>query len=522
MKIFNIKLMSLIVCFVFSNITLAQFSVKEFDQYVDAVMKSFEVPGISVAIVKEGKVILAKGYGRKKMGENIPVDENTLFNIASNTKAFTATALAILVEEGKLEWEKPVINYLPSFRLSNPYVTDELTVKDLLVHRSGLGLGAGDLLWWPASTYNRKEIVHRLQFIPLENSFRNTYAYDNVLYLVAGELIEAVTDSSWEDFIYTRILKSVEMRNSRVRVSDILRESNVASPHAKINEEVKPITPFTSDNTNPAGGILSNAVDMARWMIVQLDSGRLANGGRLFSPQTTRQLWTIVTPIPIGEPPPNMTHLRANFNGYALGFVVRDYLGKKMLTHTGGMPGYVSRVTLLPELKLGISILTNQESGNAFNALTYYVLDKYINAKKFDWVKELKNLEVRFDSISKAAEKSLYAERDTNSRPSLPLAKYMGTYRDSWYGEVVIKFEDDKPVIKFSNTPSLYGDLIHWQYDTFIARWRDRELRADAFVTFYLDPDGSIEEVKMRAVSPETDFSFDFHDLLLKPVHSKK
>ena len=522
MKLFNIKLMFLIACFVFANITFAQFSVREFDKYVDAVMRSFDVPGISVAIVKEGKVILAKGYGKKKMGENIYVDENTLFNIASNTKAFTATALAILAEEGKISWDTPVINYLPWFRLSDPFVTNELTVKDLLVHRSGLGLGAGDLLWWPTSTYDRKDITRRLKFIPLENRFRYTYAYDNVLYLVAGELIEAITDSSWEDFVYSRILNRVGMKHSRVRVSDILREINIASPHAKIDGQVRPITPFTSDNTNPAGGILSNAQDMAKWMIVQLDSGRLENGGRLFTPLTTRQLWTIVTPIPISEPPPEMVQLRANFNGYALGFVIRDYLGKKIVSHTGGMPGYVSRVTLVPDIKLGISILTNQESGNAFNALTYFVLDKYLGAKKYDWITQLKKLEQTGDSINRSEEKNLATARDTTSGPSLPITRYMGKYRDAWYGDVIIMLEENKPVIKFLHTPSLVGDLVHWQYDTFIAMWRDRVLRADAYVTFYIAPDGSIEYVKMRAVSPETDFSFDFHDLLLKPVHSKE
>ncbi len=496
----------------------AQLSVSEFDKYVGVVMKEFEVPGLCVTIVKDGKVILAKGYGVKKLGENSVVDERTLFNIASNTKAFTATALAILVEEGKLVWDAPVIKYLPWFRLADPCVTRELTVKDLLVHRSGLGLGAGDLLWWPTSAYTRREIAARLQFIPLETSFRSTYAYDNVLYLVAGEVIEAVTDSSWEDFVESRILKPLGMTGSKTRLSGILTNSNVATPHAKIDGLVRPVTAFTGDNSNPAAGVLSNAVDMAKWMIVQLDSGRLSDVSRLFSRNSTRQLWSEVTPIPISEPPPVLSRLRSNFNGYALGFGVRDYRGRKVVSHTGGMPGYLSRVTMLPEDKLGIAVLTSQESGNAFNVLTYYVIDRYLKAGAFDWVTTLKKLELRADTMTEAEQRSREAARDTTSRPSLPIAKYMGTYRDDWYGDIVMALENGKPTIKFSHTPSLTGELVHWQYDTFIARWYDRELRADAYVTFALNPDGSIDQVKMQAVSSATDFSFDFHDLLLKPV----
>jgi len=167
------------------------------DDFVESIRSAFNVPGIGLAIVKDGRVVLARGYGVRTLGKPGDVDGNTLFGIASNTKAFTATAIGMLVEEGKLEWDAPVTRYIPWFRLSDPYVTREITVRDLLVHRSGLGLGAGDLLWWPASTYNRKEIARRLSSIPLATSFRNAYAYDNVLYLVAGEVIESVSGQTW-------------------------------------------------------------------------------------------------------------------------------------------------------------------------------------------------------------------------------------------------------------------------------------------------------------------------------------
>jgi CubicO group peptidase (beta-lactamase class C family) len=505
------------------NVLRAQTALpRDFDQYVEQVRRQFEVPGLCVAVVKDGKVVLSRGYGVRTLGTSEKVDAKTNFGIASNTKAFTATALGLLVEEGKLTWDARVIDYLPWFQLSDPYATRELTIRDLLVHRSGLGLGAGDLLWWPSSNYNRKEIARRLRYIPLATSFRSTYAYDNVLYLIAGEVIESVSGLSWEDFVQKRILEKVGMSSSNVRHSDATKKGNIATPHAPINNVVRPISPFDSDNTNPAGGINSNADDMAKWMICQLDSGKLADGSRLFSPGTTRQLWSIVTPIPIGNAPPELTPLQANFSGYALGFGVRDYRGRKVVSHTGGLPGYVSKVALVPSLRLGVTVLTNQESGEAFEAIVYRVLDHYMNAEPYDWPGAYKKFRARVDSMTAAAEKSTTISRDSLSKPSLPLAKYAGTYSDAWYGDVVIEHKNGSLSIRFVPTPSLTGKLEHYQYNTFIARWTDPELRADAFITFSLNPDGTIEQAKMKAVSPATDFSFDFHDLLLKPAQARR
>ena len=493
----------------------------DLDSYVQKVMKEFEVPGIALAIVKDGKPLLTKGYGVRTIGKPEKVDEHTLFGIASNTKAFTATSIGILVEEGKLEWDAPVIRYLPWFRLSDPYVTQELTIRDLLVHRSGLGLGAGDLLWWPTSTYDRKEIAKRLQFIPLKTSFRSAYAYDNVLYLIAGEVIEAVSGQTWEDFVASHILAKVGMTESNVRHAEAGSGGNVATTHARVDGVVRPIAPFTSDNTNPAGGINTSATDIAKWMSVQLDSGRIAGGTRLFSPRTTYQLWSIVTPIPIGGIPPGLemlSPLRSNFNGYALGFGVRDYRGYKLVSHTGGLPGYVSRVSMIPQLGLGVAVLTNQESGEAFESITWHVLDHFIQGAHTDWLAGFKKLHDMSEQRIAASDANTAAHRDSLSHPSLPLASYAGTYNDPWYGDITIRLEQGKLIMQFDHTPSLLGDLEHWQYDTFIARWRDHELRADAFITFSLNPDGSISQARMQAVSPSTDFSFDFQDLVLKPV----
>jgi CubicO group peptidase (beta-lactamase class C family) len=491
-----------------------------FDRYVRRVMQTFTVPGLSVAIVKDGKVVLAKGYGVRRMGDPAAVDERTRFGIASNTKLFTATALALLVEEGKLEWDAPVIRYLPWFAMYDPYVTRELSVRDLLVHRSGLGLGAGDLLWWPPSTYDRKEIARRLRFIPPATSFRSAYAYDNVLYTVAGEVIEAVSGQVWEEFVRTRILEKVGMTESDVLHSGAGGGGNTAGTHAEVEGTVRAIAPFLSDNTNPAGGIMSGAADMAKWMIVQLDSGRVAGGGRLFSTGTTTQLWRDVTPTPIGDPPDGLPHLRPHMAGYALGLNVRDYRGRTLLQHTGGLPGYVSKVAMIPELRLGVAVLTNQESGQAFESIAYQVLDHYLGAKAPDYPAIYERLVRQGRTELQALDRRASATRDSTSGPSLPLGRYAGTFRDAWYGDVTMALEGEGLVIRFSRSPSLVGDLIHWQHDSFLARWRDRELRADAYATFALNYDGSIERLRLVPSSPAVDFSFDFQDLVLRPVPS--
>jgi CubicO group peptidase (beta-lactamase class C family) len=488
------------------------------DAYVSEVLKAFEVPGLALTVVKGDQLLLAKGYGVRTLGQPATVDARTLFGIASNTKVFTAVALGLLVEEGKVEWAAPVVRYLPAFQMWDPWVTREITVRDLLVHRSGLGLGAGDLLWWPPSTYDRKEVARRLRYLRPATSFRSAYAYDNVLYLVAGEVIETVSGQTWETFVTRRILEPVGMSGSNVSHSGVLAPGNVATPHARVEGVVRAVKPFDSDLTNPAGGINSNAEDMGRWLQVLLRSGRLAEGRRLYSDETARELEAIVTPIPISDPPEELRALRPQFLGYGLGLGIADYRGHKLVRHSGGLPGYVSHVLRVPDRDLGICVLTNQEADAAYRALIYSILDHFLEAPRTDWLAASLKAEARAREQVAEAERKTQGARDATSRPSLALAGYAGTYRDDWYGDVAVTLESGKPVIRFTRTPSLVGELEHWQHDTFVARWRDRELRADAFVSFALDPDGKVERATMRAVSPSTDFSFDFHDLLLRPL----
>lgn len=486
------------------------------DAIVARALKTFPTPGVSVVVIQDGRVVVAKGYGVKTLGDTARVTPTTRFGIASNTKLFTATALGLLVEEGKLEWDAPVIRYLPQFAMYDPFVTRELTVRDLLVHRSGLGLGAGDLLWWPASTYSRKDIMHRLRYIKPATSFRSAYAYDNVLYLVAGEIIESMSGMSWERFVEERILGKIGMTSTTSRHGDAAAVGDVATTHAPVNGALRVIAPMTSDNTNPAGGINSGAVDMAKWMLAQLDSGRLANGVHLFRAATARQLWAPVTPTPFGTPPPELAPLKREFGFYALGLNVIDFRGQKTLHHTGGLPGYLSSVAFVPSAGAAVVVLTNDES-STFLALTWALLDRALNAPPFDWIAGYATLAARQDRALAEAAQSAQTSRDSLSRPSLAIARYIGTYEDVWYGDVGVSLEQGNLVMRFSHTPQLVGDMVPWQHDTFLVRWRDRELRADAYATFALLPDGTIDQVKMVPASPDVDFSFDFADLLLKP-----
>jgi len=488
------------------------------DQVVERARREFEIPGMAVAVVKDGKVVLAKGYGVRKIGNSAPVTAQSLFRIASNSKAFTTAALAILVDEGKLGWDDRVVDRLPAFQMYDPYVTREMTVRDLVTHRSGLGLGAGDLMFWPSTDLTPDEIVRRIRFLKPATSFRSRYAYDNVLYLVPGQLIRAATGKPWEEFMRERILGPVGMPRTTVDSQALMRDADVATPHSRADGKLVALA-LADHVLSPAGSVISSVSDLAKWVIVQLGRGRLADGRRLFSEAQSKEMWSPQTILPIADLPAGApAALRPNFSAYGLGWMLRDYRGRKMVYHTGALAGYVSRVTMVPDLDLGIVVLTNQEDAGAHGAVTWTILDQYLGAPETDWVAAFREMERVETAEGEAEARKAAGTRNANSRPSLPPAAYAGRYRDAWYGDVTIEERGGKLGISFSHTKELAGDLEHWQYDTFVARWRDRTLAADAYVTFWLRPDGKVEQAKMKAVSPLTDFSFDFQDLDLRPV----
>ena len=496
------------------------------DAYVARTLKEFGVPGMAVAVVKDGQVVLAKGYGVRRAGEPAPVDADTLFGIASNTKAFTCAALSILVEEGKLAWDDPVTKHLPEFQMYDPWVTREVTVRDLVTHRAGLGLGGGDLMWWPPTTFTRREIVRGIRWVKPASSLRSRYAYNNVMFVAAGEVVAAVAGTSWDDFVERRVLAPTGM--SRTTTTVAAGADNQAAPHLEVKGVVAPVAAMDFANAAAAAGLRSSASDMARWLTMLLECGREkeAPAGRTcaLKPESIRRLWSAQTVQGTPDPPAGLEPTKANFAAYGLGFGLRDYRGRKVVSHTGGLPGYVSLVTLVPEERLGLVVLTNQEENGAFEAVRYRVLDEYLGAPvpPVDWIAAFRK---RAEDERKKAEEAVAkaaAARDTASRPSLPLANYAGRYRDPWYGNVTIAEEAGRLVLSMTRTPGMVADLEHWQHDAFVARWREAymsdETPADAYVSFALKPDASIERVTMAAVSPAIDFSFDYQDLLLTPV----
>ena len=499
----------------------------DLDAYVAKALAAFNTPGAAVAVVKDGRVVLAKGYGLRHLGEPAPVDAHTLFQIASNTKAFTTAALAMLVDEGKLAWDDPVTKYLPWFQLSDPYVTRELTVRDLLTHRSGLGLGAGDLLWYH-SDYPRDSILRRIRYANVASSFRSRFAYDNVLYVAAGEVIPAVTGLSWEEFIRRRIFVPLGMSEARLTARGVRPEENFAAAHAMVDQRLTVISRDTFDATNAAGGVVANVTDLAKWMIVQLDSGRVGarattagdSGRRLWSVARTKEMWSAQTIQPIDELTPALADYRPNFYLYGLGWDLRDYRGQKLATHTGGLDGMTSRTLLVPAARLGVVVLSNGESPLG-TAVAWRVLDHYLKAPPTDWVSKLAEYVRAAEAEGHEVERKAAGARHQASRPSLPLGGYAGRYTDRMYGDVTITDEAGRLVLRFSHSPALTGDLEHWQYDTFVAHWRQRNI-PDIYVTFALKPDGSIDTMKMAAVSPLADFSYDFQDFVFRPAEPQR
>lgn len=492
----------------------------DLDDYVSKVLQAFQVPGIGLGIVKDGKIVLAKGYGVKKLGDPAPVDENTLFSIASNSKAFTATAIAMLVEEGKLNWEDKVIAHLPWFRMADDYVTTHLTLRDLFVHHSGLNAYANDVLLFPPSTFSRRELLEKLKDVKLKYDFRTVYAYDNILYLAAGEIIAAKTGMSWEDFVKNRIFNKVGMNRSISKYSSLKSQTNVAYAHAVRDGKLQMLDSFfdmnIGDASNPAGGVVSSAKDMSKWLITQLDSGRTPDQGRLFKPTATQELWKIIRPMPVGQEPEWLKPAQRHFSGYALGFRTYDYRQYQVIGHGGLLTGFVSQIAIVPDLRLGVVVLTNQLSTGAYMAIINYILDYNMKAAPFDWLagykKEWDKSLVRRDSVQQSR-KSIVPNSDLHL--SLPLEKYAGMYKDGLMGSIVISKGEKGLSMRFVKSPMYEAELSHFHGDMFKVNYKNKNMGEGPFLSFSLNPDLSIREA--RFISSFSNADSELEDIVLTP-----
>jgi len=479
-------------------------------------MATFDVPGMAIAIVKDGKIVFAKGYGVREKGKTAPVTPDTIFQIGSNTKAFTAAALAILVDEGKLTWDDKVIDHLPDFRMYDPYVTREFTIRDLLTHRSGLGAGAGDLMFVPATDMSRAEVIRGLRHLRPVSGFRSKYDYDNLLYIVAGEVVASASGQSWEDFVENRIMKPLGMTRCSANLARVAGRVNVASPHVVMEGKATAVRAMNMDVVGPAGTINCSLTDMTKWLTVQLNRGALSDSRRLFSSERSSEMWAMNTVQPAS--PALDSLLRTHFTGYALGWEVSDNFGFMRVAHTGGVIGTVTSVAMIPELKLGVLVFTNQESGAAMQAVNNQILDAYVRAPSRDWVEIAVAYTAGKASDAAQVEADVSAKLAAATAPALPLDAYVGRFRDPWRGEATIAKAGDRLVLKISRTTSLEATLQPYSGNIFVARWVDRSINADAFVRFEQGFDGKIRAITLQAISPATDFSFDFHDLAFERI----
>ncbi len=499
------------IAFFATSFAIAQISESQLDLLVEKTLTTFNVPGIAVAIVKDGKIVISKGYGVKSIISNEKVDSNTLFGIASNSKAFTTAALAILVDEKKVNWNDKVIKYIPEFKMYNDYVTNEFTIKDLLTHRSGLGLGAGDLMIWPGgSNFTPKDIIANLQYLKPVSDFRTKYDYDNLLYIVAGEIIEKVSGQSWCDFIENRIMKPLEMNNSAGTFNRLKDTTNVIAPHVPTNGKLKVIPRYKDQILDAAGGIYSSVNDISKWMIMQLNKGKYGANleNTLFSEKEQNEMWQLQTIIPARTRPPYKTH----FSGYGLGWFLSDVNGFKEVTHTGGLEGIVTQTTLYPELNLGIVVLTNQQSGAAFSAITNTIKNTYLNIPFIDYVEIYSKNEKEFFTNTDKTANDVWSAIDKKYK--IDTKKYDGIYKDNWFGEITIFEKKGKLFFNSKRSPQLVGEIFYYKENTFVVKWNNRSFNADAYLIF----SENNTNVKMKAISDITDFSYDFHDLDFKKL----
>jgi len=479
-------------------------TIAELDNYYETALKKWNVPGMAIAIVKDNQVIYAKGFGVKNICTGEAVDENSLFAIASNTKAFTSAGIAMLVEEGKMSWDDKVTTYLPWFELYSPYVTHEMNIRDLLSHRSGLRTFSGDLIWY-GTDYSREEIVKRAKFLEPAYGFREKYGYQNIMFIAAGLVIEKVSGMSWENFIQQRILDPLKMDRTVTSITKLDLKGNYTTPHNDYEGKLITIPYLNWDNAAPLGGILSSVADLSKWMLLQLNHG--INGtDTLFTAKSQHEMWqahTVQTVSTFSEKMFPSTHFKA----YGLGWGLMDYQGRKIVSHSGGYDGMISRTVLVPEENLGFVILTN--SNNSISTpLMYKTLDMFLSDDKTDWS------EIMYAQNNRPDNSDPEKGRIKNTTPSLDLKEYTGIYGGKIYGNTEVTLENGQLVLEMKHTKIFKGTLTHWHYDTFEIEFKEVPSLPKGKVQFKLNADGKVEELMIDVPNPDFDFTeLDFKKL---------
>lgn len=490
----------------FYSITLAaavdapaqEISFRTLDAYVERAMADWGVPGLSLVIVKDDAVLYAKGYGVREAGKSHRVDEHTLFAIASNTKAFTATLLGMLVDENRIDWDDRVIDRLPGFRMYDSYTTREIRLRDCLTHRSGLPTFGGDRMWIGAET-TKESVIERIRHMKPTAPFRAEYQYNNLMFLVAGQMFAAAAGQSWEEGVASRIFGPLGMRESRTTVRDLGSLKNVATPHEIVGGELVPVAYDNVDAVAPAAAVVSSAADMARWMRLHLNRGRF-EGRVMISEGVAGEIQSVQFPLPVSEI--SRTYLGAGFSGYGLGWGISEYHGYRTVSHGGGLSGMISRQTLVPELGLGVMVMSNFAPNQVPTILVYRILDLLTGNEQTDWNRLYLDRREAQKRLAEEEEGALRAARVTGTLPSHPLYDYAGIYAEPVTGKIEIRMEAGR--LLFEYNPRYRGDLEHWHYDTFRVHWRHPIFDMDArtFLTFRFHESGEVSGCTVKFYYP--------------------
>jgi CubicO group peptidase (beta-lactamase class C family) len=497
------------LCIIANTVAFSQqtktVSFSELDNYFKKALKDWNVPGMAIAIVKDNKIVFSKGYGVKEVGKKDSVDENTLFAIASISKTFTASALSILADEGKISFDDKVTKYLPYFELYDPYVTNEMKIRDLLCHRTGLATFSGDLLWY-GTNYSREEVIKRAKYLKPVYGFREEFGYSNIMFLTAGQIIPAVTGKPWDDYVKEKFFFPLGMSNTITSTNDLKDKKNISLPHTESDGKIIPIPYLNWDNIAPAGSVISSVKDMSQWIKLQLNYGTL-DGKKIFSEEASINMWSPQTILPVSK---NSQKLwpSTHFKSYGLGWTMFDYCGRKIVGHNGGYDGMVSQMILVPEENLGFIILTNCNSGLYF-PLMYKILDSYLNTSKDenDWSAKF----LQFDKMKKQDEADERAKekdsRNKKTKPSLELKSYTGKYSGELYGSAEVTLDGKTLDLKFNPAPKFNGELTHWQFDTFQIIFKEFPSLPPGTVNFVLNAKGEVEEMRINVPNPDFDFT---------------
>ncbi len=459
------------------------------DRLVAKTLRLWNVPGAAVAITSGDHVLYLKGFGVREAGSDLPITPDTRFAIGSTTKAFTSAAIGMLVDEGKMSWDESVRKHLEYFHLADPLADEEVTVRDILSHRTGLS--RHDLLWY-GSPWSRKEIIRRIGRVKLSRPFRTTYQYQNIMFTAAGEALAHAAGTTWEEFIRNRIFEPLGMKNTDCSVTQCLHSSNHATPHVDTPTGPEPVAWRNVDNIGGAGAINSTARDLARWMQFQLNGG-VIDGKRLISVHSLEETRTPQIVVRLDEHMRMLTDEMTQLS-YGMGWFINDYRGHPVVSHGGAIDGFRANVTLLPKDHVGIAILTNLGQMNVPEALRDGIVDILFDLPPVDWNKRYLDRANEEEGEQRYRLKQFVEKRFPGTKPSRELSAYVGEYSDPAYGTVKVSLEDGELVFAWSNfkTP-----LDHRYFDTFLTGSSDLGRNP---AVFHLNGEGEVETLNVLDV----------------------